>query len=263
MSAPASNGHAELPGQPAVLSVRGLCKSYGAVTALDDVDLDVRRGEIMCLLGDNGAGKSTFVSIVSGVNRADAGTIEVDGTPLRIDSPQRAHAAGIATVFQNLALVEQRDVAANLFLGREPRRFRFLIDRRRMLRESTDTIRRLKVGLPTVRALAGELSGGQRQAVAIARAIMQGSRIVVMDEPTAALGVREARRVLDLIVELRAEGHAILLVSHNMDNVFELADRAAVFRHGRKIAERAGDALDREEIVGLIVNGVSGGSGQR
>jgi ABC-type sugar transport system ATPase subunit len=246
------NGH--IPASP-LLSARGLRKSYGAVKALDGVDLDLFPGEIVALLGDNGAGKSTFVSLISGVVQPDAGTIEMAGERVRIDSPHRAHELGIATVFQNLALVEQRDVAANLYLGREPRRWRFLIDRRRMVRESSETIRRLKVGLPSVRALAGELSGGQRQAVAIARAIMQGSRIVVMDEPTAALGVREARRVIDLIVELRVEGHTVLLISHNMDNVFELADRVAVFRQGRKIAERSG-ALDREEIVGLIVNGV-------
>jgi D-xylose transport system ATP-binding protein len=245
-----------------LLSTRGLRKSYGAVNALDGVDLDLHEGEVVALLGDNGAGKSTFVSLISGLVAPDAGTIAIEGKEVRLDSPHRAQELGIATVFQNLALVEQRDVAANLFLGREPRRFRFLIDRGRMVRESTDTIRRLKVGLPSVRALASELSGGQRQAVAIARAIMQGSRIVVMDEPTAALGVREARRVLDLIGELRAEGHAVLLISHNMDNVFELADRAAVFRHGRKIAERSGAELDREEIVGLIISGVNGVSAQ-
>jgi D-xylose transport system ATP-binding protein len=246
-----------------ILSARGLRKSYGTVTALDGVDIDLRRGEILALLGDNGAGKSTFVSLISGLVQPDTGTIAIDGEEVRLDNPHRAQELGIATVFQNLALVEQRDVAANLFLGREPRRFRFLIDRRRMLRESTETIRRLKVGLPTVRSLAGELSGGQRQAVAIARAIMQGSRIVVMDEPTAALGVREARRVLDLILELRAEGHSVLLISHNMDNVFELADRAVVFRQGRKVAERYGEQLDREEIVGLIVNGVIAGSEEK
>ncbi|HEX7292381.1 MAG TPA: ATP-binding cassette domain-containing protein [Conexibacter sp.] len=241
--------------EPALLSARGLKKSYGAVKALDGVDLELRRGEIVALIGDNGAGKSTLVSLISGLVQPDAGTIEIDGQEVVLDSPHRAQELGIATVFQNLALVEQRDVAANLFLGRERRRWRFFVDRRRMLRESTETIRRLKVGLPSVRALVGDLSGGQRQAIAIARAIMQGSRIVLMDEPTAALGVREARRVLDLICELRAEGHSVLLISHNMDNVFELADRAAVFRQGRKIAERARTELDREEIVGLIVHG--------
>jgi D-xylose transport system ATP-binding protein len=243
-----------------LLSARGLRKSYGPVRALDGVDLDLYPGEIMALLGDNGAGKSTFVSLVSGLVQPDTGTIAIDGREVKLDSPHTAQEHGIATVFQNLALVEQRDVAANLFLGREPRRGRIFIDRSRMVRESADTIRRLKVGLPSVRALAGDLSGGQRQAVAIARAIMQGSRIILMDEPTAALGVREARRVLDLIKELRAEGHSVLLISHNMDNVFELADRAAVFRQGRKIAERTGGHLDREEIVGLIVNGILEGS---
>src|SRR5262249_17733252 len=154
--------------------------------------------------GDNGAGKSTFVSLISGLVQPDAGTIELGGEQVRLDSPHRAQELGIAPVFQNLALVEQRDAAANLYPGRAPRRRRVVAARRRMVRESTEMIKRLKVGLPSVRALVGDLSGGQRQAVAIARAIMQGSRIVVMDEPTAALGVREARRVLDLICELRA-----------------------------------------------------------
>jgi ABC-type sugar transport system ATPase subunit len=246
---------ASTTGKAAVLSARGISKWFGPVTALAGVDFDLYPGEIVALVGDNGAGKSTFVSVLSGVTTPDTGSIAVDGQEVVLSSPQRAHALGISTVFQNLALVEARDVAANLFLGREPRRLGFIVDRRRMVREATETIARLKVSLPSVRALTGQLSGGQRQAVAIARAVMQGGRVIIMDEPTAALGVRESRRVIDLVGELRAEGHTVLLVSHNMENVFELADRVAVFRLGRKIAERRREEFDRQEIVGLIVHG--------
>jgi D-xylose transport system ATP-binding protein len=240
---------------PPPFAGRSLSKSFGHVQALDSVSFDLRAGEVLALLGDNGAGKSTLVKIASGVVHPDAGELLIDGQPVSIDTPRKARSLGIASVFQDLALVNQRDVASNLFLGVEPRRHGFILDRKRMVRESEQLIRGLRVGLPSVRALVEELSGGQRQAIAIARAVMRGGRVVIMDEPTAALGVRESRRVLDLIAELRAEGHSVLLVSHNMENVLELADRALVLRLGRRVAEVDIRDTSHEELVGHIVGG--------
>jgi ABC-type sugar transport system ATPase subunit len=239
--------------KPAILGVRGLSKRFGKVSALEDVSFDLFPGEVTALLGDNGAGKSTFISMVSGVSAPSAGEILVDGQPVRFDTPVTARDAGIATVFQNLSLVEDRSIAENLFLGSEPVRFGFLLDRRRMAREAQAVLERLKVNLPPVGTAVRYLSGGQRQAVAVARTILRGSRIVIMDEPTAALGVRETGKVLHLIRQLRAEGTAVLLVSHNMDNVFDVADRAVIFRLGRKVADVRIADCTRADIVGLVV----------
>jgi D-xylose transport system ATP-binding protein len=234
---------------------RSLSKCFGHVQALESVSFDLRAGEVLALLGDNGAGKSTLVKIASGLIHPDAGELLIDGEPVSIETPRKARALGIASVFQDLALVDQRDVASNLFLGVEPRRYGFILDRKRMMREAGELISALRVGLPSVRALVQDLSGGQRQAIAIARAVMRGGRVVIMDEPTAALGVRESRRVLDLVAELRADGHSVLLVSHNMENVLELADRALVLRLGRRVAELDMRNTSHEELVGHIVGG--------
>jgi D-xylose transport system ATP-binding protein len=239
----------------AVLTATGLSKHYGHVRALDGVDLQLYEGEIVALVGDNGAGKSTLVGILAGMIAADDGEIRLRGQLVQIDSPHRAYELGIATVFQDLALVNQRDVANNLFLGREPVRFGIVVDHGRMYREASTIIKRLRVDIPSVRTAAGDLSGGQRQSVAVARAVMRGSRVLLMDEPTAALGARESARVFQLVRELRASGHAILLVSHNIENVFNLADRVIVMRLGRKISERQISETSRDEIVGLIVGG--------
>jgi ABC-type sugar transport system ATPase subunit len=249
----ASNG--ESSERPPFLRMRGLCKSFGHVTALSEVDLDLREGQVVALCGDNGAGKSTLVSMLSGVIEPDHGTIEVDGQPTYMTSPLRAQELGIATVYQNLALVEQRDVAANMFLGREPVRLGVVVDRARMVDEATRVIQRLRVGLPSVRTLVRDLSGGQRQAVAVARAMLRGSRMLLMDEPTAALGVRESRRVIELIQEVRSEGQAVVVISHNMEDVFDVADRIVVFRLGRKIADEERAGLQREDLVSLLVHG--------
>ncbi|HEX7291801.1 MAG TPA: ATP-binding cassette domain-containing protein [Conexibacter sp.] len=235
------------------LETRDLSKRYDHVVALEAVDATVREGEVVAVVGDNGAGKSTFISMLSGLNQPDAGEILIDGQQVTLDSPSAAHRVGIATVFQDLALINELDVAANLFLGQERRRLGMLADRRRMLDESSALISRLRVGLPSVRALASELSGGQRQAVAVARAVLRGSRLLLMDEPTAALGIRESRRVLNLIRELREEGHAVIVISHNIADVFELADRAMVFRLGRKVADLSIRETTRDHVVGLIV----------
>lgn len=241
-----------------VLGVRGLTKRFGKVTALDGVSFDILPGEVTALLGDNGAGKSTFISMVSGVTQPSEGEILVDGAPVTFDSPAEARDRGIATVFQNLSLIEDRSIAENLFLGAEIVRFGFLLDRVRMNREAQAVLDRLKVNLPPVTTAVRYLSGGQRQAVAVARTILRGSRIVIMDEPTAALGVRETGKVLDLIRQLRAEKAAVLLVSHNMDNIFDVADRAVIFRLGRKVADVRIAGTSKAEIVGLVVGSIQG-----
>ena len=238
-----------------VLEAKGIVKHFGGVTALSGVDLTLNTSEIVALVGDNGAGKSTFVKIFSGVHSPDEGEIRINGRSTRIESPQRAMHLGISTVFQDLALVNERDVAHNMFLGREPIRFGFFVDRRRMRREARQTISALRVGLPSVRARVGSLSGGQRQAIAVARAWQQGGQITLLDEPTAALGVREAGKVKDLMVTLRTEGHALLLISHNLESVFELADRIVVFRHGSKVADVAAKETSKHDIVSLLTSG--------
>ncbi len=225
--------------------------------ALGGVSLSIFPGEVVALVGDNGAGKSVFVSILSGVRRPDEGQLYIDEEPVTLSGPASAHRYGIVTVFQDLALVNERDVAANIFLGRELTRFGGLVvDRPQMLRESRAIIRRLQVGLPDVKTPVKSLSGGQRQAVAVARAIVRGqARLVIMDEPTAALGVRESGRVYDLINALRNEGRTLLLISHNIESVFSLADRVVVFRLGHCIADLRVAGTTHDEVVGLIVRG--------
>ena len=238
-----------------VLEARGIVKRFGGVLALRGVDVSLNRGEIVALVGDNGAGKSTLVKILCGVHHADQGEVLVEGRRVNIDSPNHALQLGISTVFQDLALVNQRDVANNMFLGQEPRRYLFLVDRPRMVREARVAIERLRVGLPDVRSKVGSLSGGQRQAVAVARAWLQGGMITLFDEPTAALGVREAGRVMELIRTMREEQHAILLISHNLETVFDLADRIVILRHGTKIADLSKAETSKQDVVSLLTSG--------
>ena len=243
------------------LAVRGATKRFGAVLALDGVDIEVRRGEVLALLGDNGAGKSTLIKCISGVHRLDSGTIEMDGEPVAVHSPAVARTLGIETVYQDLALFDNLDPAANFYAGRELAAPRWLPRGLRVLRRSsmadgtTELLHRLQVELPDTRAAVGLMSGGQRQAIAVARAAAFATRVVVLDEPTAALGLRESRRVLDLIIRLRAEGHAVIVVSHAMDHVMEIADRAVVMRRGRKVGEEVPRRENRQRIVALIVGG--------
>jgi ABC-type sugar transport system ATPase subunit len=247
-------------GAPALV-VRGATKRFGAVLALDGVDLDVCHGEVVALLGDNGAGKSTLIKCISGVHRLDTGTIELDGQPAAISSPAAARALGIETVYQDLALFDNLDPAANFYAGRELASPRWLPRGLRVLRRGSmtdgtrDLLRRLQVDLPDARAAVGLMSGGQRQAIAVARAAAFASRVVVLDEPTAALGLRESRRVLDLISRLRDDGRAVLVVSHAMDHVMEIADRAVVLRRGRKVGEEIPTRQSQQRIVALIVGG--------
>jgi D-xylose transport system ATP-binding protein len=246
-----------------VLSVHGATKRFGAVVALDGVDIEARRGEVLALLGDNGAGKSTLVKCITGVHRLDSGTVAVDGVPVETGSPAAARALGIETVYQDLALFDNLDPAANFYAGRElttprwlPRGLRF-VRRRAMVAETVMVLRRLEVGIADVNTPVGLMSGGQRQAVAVARAAAFATKVVILDEPTAALGVRESRHVLDLILRLRAEGLAIIVVSHAMDHVMEIADRAVVMRRGRTVGELIPRPENKEQIVSLIVGGNS------
>ncbi len=216
---------------PSTLVVRGLSKRFGGVVALEDVDLEVGRGEVVAIAGENGAGKSTLVNVLSGMCRADAGTILLDDVRVRIDSPARARSLGIATVFQGLALCENLDVVKNLFLGREIGSF--WMDERSMERQSTQLLRQIFSTVSRVRDRVGDLSGGQRQTVAIARTLLGDPSIVILDEPTAALGTTQRMQVLDQITQLRARGLGVIMISHNLDDIGAVADRVVVLRHGR------------------------------
>lgn len=242
-----------------VLSVRGAVKRFGSVIALDGIDLEVRRGEILALLGDNGAGKSTLIKCISGLHRLDEGTIHIDGQETAIRSPADARFAGIETVYQDLALFDNLTPAQNFFAGREiagpgwlPRGLRFL-KTRAMDAEARQTIGRLKVTLPKLDVVVAQMSGGQRQAIAVARSTVFARKVVILDEPTAALGLRESRQVLDLVATLRDQGNAVILITHNMEHVVELADRAMVLRQGRKVGELAPDSGNKHELVSMIV----------
>lgn len=218
---------------PAVLSLRGVSKSFGAVRALVDVDLDVHAGEVLAIIGDNGAGKSTAVKVLAGDVVPDSGYVEVDGVRTELSTPAAARAAGVATVYQDLALCENLDVVENIFLGNERLRAG-LLDEVEMERRSWELLGQLAVRVPSVRIPVGALSGGQRQAVAIVRALLGEPRVVMLDEPTAALGIAQTAEVLTLVERLRDRGHAVVLVSNNMSDVHAVADRIAVLRLGRR-----------------------------
>jgi ABC-type sugar transport system ATPase subunit len=243
------------------LAIRGATKRFGAVTAIDNVDLDVDRGEVVALLGDNGAGKSTLIKGISGAHRFDAGTIEMDGRPVTIHSPTDARSLGIETVYQDLALFDNMKATDNFYAGRElagpswlPRPLRIL-RRRRMAEATREVLARLEVSLPQLDTTIGLMSGGQRQAVAVSRAAAFASNVVILDEPTAALGMRESRGVLDLIRRLRDDGKALIVISHALDHVMEVADRAVVLRRGRKVGELRASPEAHAQIVSLIVGG--------
>jgi ABC-type sugar transport system ATPase subunit len=261
MSTPSAAPIAASSERATVLAVRGASKRFGVVSALEDFDLDVRRGEVLALLGDNGAGKSTLIKCLNGVHRLDSGVIEMDGVPVAIRTPADARALGIETVYQDLALFDNLRPTDNFYAGRElagpawlPRSLR-LLKRKRMTESTREVLERLQVSLPDFQTTVGLMSGGQRQAVAVSRAAAFAAKVVILDEPTAALGVRESRRVLDLILRLRSENRAVIVVSHAMDHVMEIADRAVVLRRGRKVGELAPSSETYTEIVSLIVGG--------
>jgi ABC-type sugar transport system ATPase subunit len=244
----------------AVLAVKGASKRFGAVVGLDDVDVEVHAGEVLALLGDNGAGKSTLIKALSGALSLDRGEIEMDGQRVTLHSPADARGLGIETVYQDLALFDNLRPSDNFYAGREAAGPRWLpqsirvLRRKEMAATTRTTLERLQVRLDDNGAV-GLLSGGQRQAVAVARSAAFASRVVILDEPTAALGIRESRRVLDLILRLREEQKAVIVVSHAMDHVMEVADRAVVLRRGRKVGELVPSSETYTEIVSLIVGG--------
>lgn len=242
--------------QSPVLELHEVSKAFGHVVALDGVHLEAYAGSVLVIVGDNGAGKTTMIKILAGVHPVDSGEVLLDGQPVTVTSPAKAQELGIATVFQNLALVECLDVAANMYLGRPIRRGLVFADRRRMIESAADTLAALRVRVPSVRVPVGVLSGGQRQGVAIARAVQQDSRIVLMDEPTAALGYRETRQVIEIIRGLRQDGKAVILISHDLETVFEVADRIQVMRLGRVQGVRERASADRSEIIGLITGAI-------
>ena len=244
--------------EPLALSVRGLRKRFGAVVALDGVDLELRHGEVVALLGDNGAGKSTLIKCISGVHAADDGTLEIGGEPVRPRSPSDSRALGIETVYQDLALFDNRDPAANFFAGREPCSPSLLgalgvVRRGRMAERTAAVLEELQVGMRSSRTPVGLMSGGQRQAIAVGRAVAFASRVVVLDEPTAALGLRESAAVLRLIRRLPERGIGVLLVSHNLEHVMQVADRAVVLRQGVKVGEAEPSPENHEALVSMIV----------
>jgi ABC-type sugar transport system ATPase subunit len=208
-------------------------------------------------VGDNGAGKSTLIKILTGVYAADKGTIFVDGCPVSVRSPRDAQGLGIAAVYQDLALVDCRDIAANIFLGREPTVGPF-VNRRKMLAESEQVLKKLKTTLGSPTVIVGFLSGGQRQAVAIARALSRQGRFIIMDEPTAALGVEESGKVNDLILDLKAHGSSVIVISHNLVHVFSVADRVIVLRHGQRVGSRLKTETTMDEIVSMITGAYQG-----
>jgi len=240
-----------------LLSMRGIAKNFGPVQALVGVDLDVPAGQVTALCGDNGAGKSVLIKCIAGIWHADAGEILWEGVPVHIRSPRDAAALGIATVYQDLALCDNLDIVQNMFLGHETLRRR-LLDEDTMERAAVSTLQRLSVTtVRSVRQPVASLSGGQRQAVAVARAVMSESKLVIMDEPTAALGVTQTAVVLELIHRLSAEGIAVLVISHNLNDVFAVADRLAILHLGRMVSSGPAGDYDAQKVVELMTTGRS------
>jgi D-xylose transport system ATP-binding protein len=254
-------------GSAPVLALDGISKSFGPVEALSDVDFEVRPGEVVALVGDNGAGKSTLVKTIAGIHSPDSGTITFEGQDVNITSPSDAVDLGIATVYQDLALCDNLDVVENLFLGREetvggPPGAVGQLDEVSMEKQTGELLGNLAVTITDVRAEVGTMSGGQRQQVAIARSLLGEPKLVLLDEPTAALGVRQTAQVLQLIRRLRERGYGVVVISHNLADVFEVADRIYVLRLGREAGDfRAGEA-SQDKVVAAIT-GSSGNGGEK
>ena len=241
----------------ALLSLRGISKNFGPVQALADVSFDVPAGRVTALIGDNGAGKSVLIKCISGIHQPDGGEFLWQGTPVHIRNPVDSSSLGIETVFQDLALADNLDIVQNMFLGRERTRH-FGLDEESMEKSAGETLAGLAVTtVRSIRQTVASLSGGQRQSVAIAKAVLWNSKLVIMDEPTAALGVAQTAMVLDLVRRLADRGLAVVLVSHNMNDVFAVADRIAVLRLGRLVAVKPAAELDRQIVVDLMTTGVS------
>jgi D-xylose transport system ATP-binding protein len=240
-----------------LLDLRGISKSFGPVQALREVDFRAYPGEVMALVGDNGAGKSTLIKSIAGIHSVDSGEFHFEGNPVTIHGPKDAAALGIEVVYQDLALCDNLDIVQNMYLGRE------LVDRFNRLDETTmehrtaETLRGLSVTtIRSIRQNVASLSGGQRQSVAVAKAVMWNSKLVILDEPTAALGVAQTRQVLDLVKRLAAQGLAVVIISHNLNDVFEVADRITVLRLGRSVAEYRSSDTNQQLVVEAITAGV-------
>jgi ABC-type sugar transport system ATPase subunit len=239
-------------GRQPVLKLQDIRKNFGGVTAIENFALEVYPGEIMALVGDNGAGKSTLVKIVSGVHAPTSGKITLEGQEVTMSSATMARAHGIEVVYQDLALADQQSVYMNMFLGREPLNRFGLLDRRRMIAETEKLVKELDVRIPSAHATIRDLSGGQRQGVAIARATHWASKLVMLDEPTAALGVAETAKAEQIMLSLKQRNIGILIISHSLDQVFRLADRICVLRRGKQIGVRKTAETDKNEIIAMI-----------
>jgi D-xylose transport system ATP-binding protein len=246
-----------MSGNTPVLALEGVSKSFGPVQALRDVNFEVHPGEVVALVGDNGAGKSTLVKAIAGIHSIDEGRMLFEGQPVKVSGPTDAVKLGIATVYQDLALCDNLDVVENLFLGREEQSkgvgaVTRSLDETSMEQQAHDLLENLAVTITSVRAEVGTMSGGQRQQVAIARSLLGDPKLVLLDEPTAALGVRQTAQVLALVKRLREQGHAVLVISHNLADVFEVADRIYVLRLGAEAGDYVASETTQEEIVGAI-----------
>jgi len=246
---------AEVNGGEPLLKVRGIYKSFGAVQALTDVDLDLPAGQVTALCGDNGAGKSVLIKCIAGIYQPEHGQVYWEGQPVRIRNAHDASALGIETVYQDLALSDNLDIVQNMFLGRERLRHRVL-DENDMERAAAETLAGLRVtSVRSIRQPVGSLSGGQRQAVAVAKAVMWNSKLVIMDEPTAALGVTQTTMVLELVRRLRDHGLAVVVISHSLNDVFAVADRIAVLYLGKMVVQDDASAFDRQSVVEYMTTG--------
>ena len=240
-----------------IIELRGISKSFGSVQALTDVDLKVHRGEVVALVGDNGAGKSTLIKTVAGIHAADSGEILFEGQPVNISGPKDAARLGIEVVYQDLALCDNLDVVQNMFLGRESHDVLQRLKEPIMEHRTAETLKSLRVTtIRSTRQAVATLSGGQRQSVAVARAVMWNSKLVILDEPTAALGVAQTEQVLELVRRLGQQGLAVILISHNLHDVFETADRIAVLRLGRNVGVFERRSTTQQEVVEAITAGI-------
>lgn len=244
-------------GQSPVLRLQNISKRFGAVQALSHVDLEVRAGEVVGLVGDNGAGKSTLIKCIAGIHPIDEGEIDFEGSRVNISSPKDALNLGISTVYQDLALCDNLDVVGNLYLGREEKTWLIpsvfsIVNEIRMEKRAIEVLRGLSVSIPSVRTLIASLSGGQRQSVAVARSVLWKPKLVILDEPTAALGVVQTRQVLDLISRLREQGLAVIVISHNLEDVFSVVDRIVVLRLGRNAGNFRVRNVSHEQVVAAI-----------
>ena len=235
-----------------ILQLQDIRKNFGGLTAIENFSLEVFPGEIVALVGDNGAGKSTLVKIVSGVHPPSSGTITIEGKPVTMSNATMGRAHGIEVVYQDLALADQQTVYMNMFLGREPLNRFGLLDRRRMIDETEKLVKELDVRIPSAHATIRDLSGGQRQGVAIARATHWASKLILLDEPTAALGVAETAKVEAIVQSLKQRNVGILIISHSLDQVFKLSDRICVLRRGKQIGVRETKKTDKNEIIAMI-----------